>query len=117
MIRPALETWRKASESLLIASEEVTAELRDETIEKIGRLLDIRDQLQTGITAPFTPEEEAYGKELVVLEQTVQLKLDAFNKRICTDISEAQLKKGNMKNYVNPYSNVARDGTYYDTKQ
>jgi len=30
---------------------------------------------------------------------------------------ESQAKKDNMKNYVNPYSNVARDGTFYDTKQ
>jgi len=33
------------------------------------------------------------------------------------DISEAQSKKDHMKSYVNPYSNVARDGTFYDTKQ
>jgi len=32
-------------------------------------------------------------------------------------ITGEQSKKDNMKNYINPYSNVARDGTFYDTKQ
>lgn len=117
MIRPALVTWRKASESLLALSEEFADDLRDEAIAKIEKLLDLRDQLQHEIAAPFTAEEEAYGKELVSMEKDVQLKLAAINKHIRTDISHAQSKKDNMKNYVNPYSNVARDGTFYDTKQ
>ena len=33
-------------------------------------------------------------------------------KLIRMDITEAQAKKDTMKNYVNPYSNVARDGTF-----
>ena len=56
-------------------------------------------------------------KNLWSLEADVQKKLAFFTKQIRTDISEAQSKKDNMKNYVNPYSNVARDGTFYDTKQ
>jgi len=117
MIRTALIAWRKATAGLLIATEKVAEETRDEAIESIEALLDVREKLQPGIAAPFTPEEEAFGKELIVLEADLQMKLAAFNKRIRTDISEAQSKKGHMKNYVNPYSNVARDGTYYDTKQ
>lgn len=117
MIRPAFKTWRKASESLLVASEEFSDDLRDEAIGKIAKLLDVRDQLQSEINAPFTSEEEAFGKELVVLEKDVQIKLATFNKYIRADISNTQSKKDNMKNYVNPYSSVARDGTYYDTKQ
>lgn len=117
MIRPALVTWRKASESLLVAAGAFTDDLRDEAIERVEKLLDLRDQLQPEIAAPFTPEEETYGKELVAFEKDVQLKLATFNEHIRTDISNAQSKKGSIGNYVNPYSNVARDGTFYDTKQ
>ena len=56
-------------------------------------------------------------KNLSLLEADVQKKLALFTKQIRIDIAEAQAKKDNMKNYVNPYSNVARDGTFYDTKQ
>lgn len=117
MIRPALETWRKVTDSLLLVSDHFADELRDEAIEKIDKLLDVRDQLQPEIVAPFTPEEEAYGKELVELEKKVQAKLAVFNKQIRTDITDAQSKKDTIKNYVNPYSNVAQDGTFYDKKQ
>lgn len=117
MIRPALLTWRQATVSMLAMSEKFADELRDEAIETIEKLLDVRAQLQAEIAAPFTPEEEVYGKELVELEKKVQLKLANFNKRIRTDISDAQSKKDTIKNYVNPYGNVVRDGTFYDAKQ
>jgi len=117
MIRPALITWRKATESLLLETRKVAEETRDEAIQNIESLLDVRDLLQTKIMAPFTPEEEEYGKELVALEADLQKKLTLFNKSIRMDITEAQSKKDHMKNYVNPYSNVSRDGNYYDSKQ
>lgn len=117
MIRPALEAWHKATKTLLALTTVTAEEKRDETIARIEECLDVREKLQAEIVAPFTPEEEALGKELVALEADVQKKLALFSKRIRLDISEAQSKKDHMKNYVNPYSNVARDGTFYDTKQ
>lgn len=117
MIRPALETWRKVTDRLLLVTNEVADETRDEAIETIDKLLDVRDQLQPDISAPYTPEEEVFGKELVELEKVVQAKLTAFNKQIRLDIANAQLRKGTVKNYVNPYGNIAQDGTMYDEKQ
>ena len=117
MIRPALVTWRKASESLLAAAGKLDEESRDEIIESIESLLELRDKLQPEIKAPFTPEEEAFGKELVLLEADVQKKLLLLNKRVHADITEAQSKKSHMKSYVNPYGNLVQDGAYYDTKK
>ena len=117
MIRPALVTWRKATEGLLIAAEKTDEESRDQAIESIESLLNVRDKLQSQIAAPFTPEEEVFGKELVALEADLQKKLALFNKRIYTGISEAQSKKNHMKNYVNPYASMMQDGAYYDTKK
>jgi len=117
MIRAALTTWREVTEKLLELTGEVAEDTRDETIASIEALLDDRDKLQPHITAPFTPEEEVYGKSLVAAEADVQKQLAQFTQLIRTDIVESQAKKDNMKNYVNPYSNVARDGTFYDTKQ
>ena len=117
MIGSALIAWRTATDLLLVLSKNISEDTRDETIERIEELLDEREKLQLEMVGPFTEEEKAYGKQLVELEADVQLNLAAFTKRIRGDISESQSKKENMKSYVNPYSNVARDGTYYDTKQ
>ena len=117
MIRPAMTVWRDVTEKLLVLTKQTADEQRDEAIAGIEKCLDDREKLQPQIAAPFTPEEEVFGKELVVLEADVQKKLALFTKQIRLDISEAQSKKNHMKNYVNPYSNVARDGTFYDTKQ
>ena len=117
MIRHALIEWRTATDKLLAVSKNINEETRDETIARIESLLDIREKLQLEIVAPFTEEEEAFGKKLVELEAGVQVNLTLFTKRIRTDISDSQSKKVHMKSYVNPYSNVARGGTYYDTKQ
>lgn len=117
MSRPALQAWYEATKKLITLTNETVEETRDETIEAIEGLLDVREKIQHEIVAPFTAEEEAFGKQLVELEAALQKNLALFTKRIRTDISEAQSKKTHMKNYVNPYSNVARDGTYYDTKQ
>lgn len=117
MIRQALKAWRTATKNLLTATKEVDEEQRDASIATIEKLLDEREQLKGGIVAPFTKEEEALGQELVRLEQELQTKLALFTKRIRTDILQAQSKKTHMKEYVNPYGHVGRDGTYYDTKQ
>jgi len=117
MIRHALIEWRTVTDKLLTVSKNVNEEARDESIERIEALLDIREKLQLDIVAPFTEEEKAFGKQLVEIEASVQVNLALFTKRIRTDISDSQTKKVHMKSYVNPYSNVARDGTYYDTKQ
>lgn len=117
MIRPALKAWGEATNRLLQLSEEFSAELRDETIAEIDELLNVRDQLQQHIQAPFTEEEEVFGKQLVELEKVVQQKLQTFTNKIRIDINKAQSKKGTIKNYVNPYSNLERDGTMYDKRK
>ena len=117
MIRPAFTAWRTATDSLLLMSKNTDEETRDKVIERIEALLDEREQLQLEMAAPFTDDEQAFGKELVKLEAEVQKRLDFFTQKIRTNISESQTKKVHMKSYVNPYGSVARDGTYYDTKQ
>ncbi len=117
MIRQVLLAWRTATENLLDAAKNVDEEQRDASIAAIEKLLDEREKLKDGIAAPFTKEEEALGQELMALEKELQTKLALFTKRIRTDIMQAQSKKTHMQEYVNPYSNVGRGGTYYDTKQ
>ncbi len=117
MIRPAMIRWKEAAQQLLSATSRIGEEQRDAVIEEINQLLDERDALQTEIVAPFTPEEEEMGKELVAIEKEVSVALASYMKLIRSDITAAQSKKEHVKSYVNPYGKVARDGTFYDTKQ
>jgi flagellar protein FliT len=117
MIRPAMIRWQEIAQQLLSATNRTEEEYRDAVIEEVNQLLDERDSLQTEIVAPFTPEEEALGKELVSLEKEVASALVSYTRRIRADITASQSKKEHVKSYVNPYGKVARDGTFYDTKQ
>lgn len=117
MIRPALIRWKEIAQQLLKVTSRTEEEQRDAVIAEINELLDERDALQSEIVAPFTPEEEELGKELVLLEQQVSAALASYMKLIRSDITAAQSKKEHVKSYVNPYNKVARDGTFYDTKQ
>lgn len=117
MIRPAMIRWRETAQQLLSETSRTEEEHRDAVIDEINVLLDERDALQTEIVAPFTPEEEDLGKELVALEKQVAAALTTYTKLIRSDITAAQSKKEHVKSYVNPYGKVARDGTFYDTKQ
>lgn len=117
MIRPALQAWHERTLQLLALTKQLDETKRDDTIAGIDRLLDDREKLQPHVAPPFTKEEEAFGQQLVALEKDVQAGLALFMKQIRTDITASQTKKENMKNYVNPYSQLGRDGAYYDTKQ
>lgn len=117
MIRLAMKVWHEVTETLLKLTQQTEETERDETIANIEKCLDVRDQIQSQITGPFTPEEEELGTELVEMEEKIQQKLALFTSQIRMDISKTKSKKSNMKNYVTPYSKVMRDGTFYDTKQ
>lgn len=117
MIRPAMVAWKQVTEQLLVLTQPTTEDKRDQVILEIEQRLDERDKLQLLVKGPFTQEEKVFGEELVKQEAELQKKLALFTKKIRFDISETQNKKDNMINYMNPYSKVARDGTFYDTKQ
>ncbi|MHA6258394.1 hypothetical protein ACXYMX_00650 [Sporosarcina sp. CAU 1771] len=118
MIREAMTAWLDVTEKLLaIPIAGTTADEREGIIADVEGYLDERDLLQGQIVAPFTAEEEVLGKKLIAMEADVEKKLTLIRKQIKINISESQSKKDHMKTYINPYSKVARDGTFYDTKQ
>ncbi|GKV67534.1 hypothetical protein NCCP2716_00320 [Sporosarcina sp. NCCP-2716] len=117
MIRPALIEWKDATDRLLALSFPGDSEQRDTAIAAIESILDERDRLQPAIQPPFSAEEETFGRELTALEPKVAAKLEQYMALVRKDLSVSQTKKDGVRNYVNPYSKVARDGTFYDTKQ
>lgn len=117
MIRPEMIAWQETTKQLLVLTEQNKESERDEVIEKIEALLEKREELQTKISEPFTEEEKVFGTQLAQQEQQVLQQLASYTKQIRADIAQSQSKKTHMTNYINPYSRVARDGTFYDTKK
>ena len=117
MIRDSLIAWRSATESLLRVLDVREEEKRDEVIEQVEKLIAERDELQPSIQAPFTNEEKEFGQALLPLEKDLQVKLALFTKNIRLDITEHQKKKDSSNAYTDPYSQVFRDGTFYDKKK
>lgn len=117
MIRPSLLHWQSATTSLLTVLNQREEDQRDSTIDHVEKLLTERDQLQPSIQPPFSKEEHEFGKELILLEKEFQLKMVLFSKNIRLDIMEHQKKKDSSNAYTDPYSQVFRDGTFYDKKK
>ena len=117
MIRESLTAWRSATEYLVRLLDVRDEEKRDEVIEQVEKLITEREELQPSIQAPFTNEEKAFGQALLPLEKYLQAKLAVFTKDIRLDISEHQKKKDSSNAYMDPYSQVFRDGTFYDKKK
>ncbi len=117
MIRPELIQWKDSTERLLTLPISNDDDHRDAMIAAIEAILEEREQLQPHIQPPFSSEEEAFGRELIAQEPKVAVKLESYLNAIRKDISTSQTKKDTVRSYVNPYSKVARDGTFYDTKQ
>jgi flagellar protein FliT len=117
MIRPSLSQWQIATNSLLNVLDQRHEDQRDSTIEVVEKLLTEREQLQPSIQPPFTKEEHEFGKELIFLEKELQIKLALLSKDIRLDITGHQKKMDSSNAYMDPYSQVFRDGTFYDKKK
>ncbi|TSI04296.1 hypothetical protein [Lysinibacillus sp. BW-2-10] len=116
MIRESLQEWRKHTEDLLCILNTQDKGLRDDVITQLEILLEKRENIKLTITPPFTEEERHFGTELSVLEKELGGKLNILFKDIQNDIGISQKKKSTIHAYMDPYSQVFRDGTFYDKK-
>lgn len=114
MIRSSFSQWQIATMSMLTVLDQREEDQRDATIEHVEKSLTERDQLQPFIQPPFSKEEHEFGKELILLEKELQIKLALLSKDIRLDISGSQKKMDSSNAYTDPYSQVFRDGTFYD---
>ena len=117
MIRESLKVWRTKTELLVRLLDVREEEKRDKVIEQVDMLIMEREGLQSSIQAPYTDEEMEFGKELLPLEEELRGKLSVYMKDIRIAISDQQKKKVSVHAYMDPYSNVYRDGTFYDKKK
>lgn len=112
-----MKEWKESTLIIIKLAQIMDEQRREEVIQTIDHHLERREQLLPQITAPFTDEEVAEKETLIVLEREMNQALQSFREKLKEELFTMKAKKGTVKNYVNPYNKVARDGTYYDTKQ
>ena len=117
MIRESLLEWQGMTELLIRILSVQDESLRDGVIQQTEQILNKREQLKGTILPPFTEEEQLLGQELLKLEKDLDVNLKLALKTIRQDIGEQQKKKVSVNAYMNPYSKVFRDGTFYDKKK
>lgn len=90
---------------------------QDKKIQQIESLLAERETIIKNIVPPFTQEEQALGKELVVYEETLQTLLNKEKKIIQQEIKNISIRKQSTKKYTNPYESLSTDGIFYDKQK
>lgn len=90
---------------------------RDGKIATIERLLDERDKVMGGITAPFSDEEQELGAKTIQLNEKLASLLAREKVFIQKDMKDLQHKRESSNKYTNPYESMsALDGIYYDKR-
>lgn len=112
-----MKEWEESTLIIIKLARITDENHREEVIQTINHHLERREQLLSEIKAPFTDEEQSEKKRFVQLEREMTEVLEQFYQKLKEELFTMKAKKGTVKNYVNPYDKVARDGTYYDTKQ
>lgn len=89
---------------------------RDEKINKIEVLLDLREELIKSINPPYSETEKVLGSHIVKLEPVLSKLLLAEKFSIQKDIKDLSVKKGSTNKYVHPYESLSTDGVFYDKR-
>lgn len=101
-----------------VLHEKVNAKDRDTVIEQVNHLVEQRGELLNEITPPYTEEEKKLGKELVTLNEQIQVKMNTLFDDLKLEMKQVKKQKKSNRTYVNPYENVkSLDGIYLDSKK
>ena len=116
-LQQLLQISAKLYEKLIANPEEAK---RDELIEEIKILLDIRGEImeelvQSGFS--YNVEDKTH-QMLFELDKGIRSRLETVMSAIKTDMKELQTSKKSEQQYLNPYSHIqTMDGMYYDKKK
>lgn len=101
-----------------VLNEKVHAKDRDSVIEKVNNLVEQRGDLLNNTSPPFTESEKELGKELVNLNEKIQVKMNVLFDDLKTEMKQVKKQKKSNRTYMDPYENVKSvDGMYMDSKK
>lgn len=90
---------------------------REQLINKMVPLLEIREQLIMSLQVPYTKAEIMLGKKILLLNETLEAKMSRLFDAVKHDMKKVKEKKELNYSYINPYGNMRTvDGMYVDNK-
>jgi len=90
---------------------------RDDTIAEIDKLIHKRERLIAELKAPYTNEEMAAGRKIIVLNEQLEKEMNLLFNEIKLDMKKVKQSKGQNYSYLNPYGKMkTTDGMYVDNK-
>jgi len=91
---------------------------RDEFLEQIHGLLDKREELMNQVEGPYSDDEKRLGKEVIHMNETIEIEVQRLMKQIKLDMARAKKQKNSNQKYTNPYQNLNNfDGMFLDQKK
>ncbi|QFT90638.1 Flagellar protein FliT [Bacillus sp. THAF10] len=91
-------------------------EKRESFIEEIDKVLELRDQLISTLSPPFSEEEMMIGKKIALASQSIPSKLEAYQKQLKKEWGQVQQSRKSVRAYGKPYNAPTADGMYYDKR-
>ncbi|MBM7649377.1 flagellar protein FliT [Bacillus ectoiniformans] len=105
----------EVTRSLLQVLQKKSTE-RDQLLEEIDQLLEVRQALLVELTPPYTSEEKEMGKQIIKWNKEIDSILRSVHESIQSDIQMTSKKKTSVNKYTNPYASIQQDGMFYDKK-
>ncbi|WP_036575102.1 flagellar protein FliT [Oceanobacillus picturae] len=100
-----------------VLSQETTAKNREEIIEQVNQLVELRGEQMENIVAPFSVEEKKLGQIVVEKNRTIEGKMENLFRDLKLEMKQVKKQKKSNRTYTNPYEKVrARDGRFMDSR-
>ncbi|WP_428911003.1 flagellar protein FliT [Niallia sp. Krafla_26] len=103
---------------LLTLLEKDTNKNRDQKINKIQTLLELREGFMDKMEPPFSQEDQELGKKLIEMNQKVNALLVKEKLAIQLDLHNLKKQEKSAAKYNNPYESLSTiDGIFYDKRK
>ena len=101
-----------------ILDREITVNNREQVIEQVNQLIEIRGKHMESLTSPYTDEEKMLGKKIIILNDKIEKKMHVLFNELKTEMKEVKKQKQSNRKYTNPYEHVqTMDGMFLDSKK
>lgn len=101
-----------------LVNQPVTAENREEVVQSLTALLEVRSGQLEELKPPFTTEENLLGKELLPMNERISKQVQNIFDQLKTDIRTINKQKQSGKKYINPYASMhTLDGRFLDKRK
>lgn len=102
----------------ILVSQPVTSENREEVVQSLTALLEVRSGQMEELKPPFTTEENTLGKELLPMNERISKQVQQIFDQLKVDIRTIKKQKQSGKKYINPYASMQTlDGRFLDKRK